>query len=105
MSLSVDTTVSQITVQGNPVTYVGGATLPNTGGSNSNLNTTDVGGSQNLVITYSCSFSGHKITLTDSLGTITCQNTGVGTNITMSFPTTNISNISLVTILVEDGTC
>jgi hypothetical protein len=105
MSLSVDTTISQITVQGNPVTYVGGATLPNTGGSNSNLNTTDVGGSQNLVITYSCTFSGHKITLTDSLGTITCQNTGVGTNITMSFPTTNISNISLVTILVEDGTC
>jgi len=105
MSLSVDTTVSQITVQGNPVTYVGGATLPNTGGSNSNLNTTDIGGSQNLVITYSCSFSGHKITLTDSIGTITCQNTGVGTNITMSFPTTNISNLSLVTILVEDGTC
>jgi hypothetical protein len=105
MSLSVDTTISQISVQGNNVTYVSGATLPNTGGSNSNLNTTDVGGSQNLVITYSCTFSGHKITLTDSIGNITCQNTSVGSNITMSFPTTNISNISVVNILVEDGTC
>ncbi len=35
MSLSVDTTISQITVNGAPVTYISGATLPNTGGSNS----------------------------------------------------------------------
>jgi len=105
MSLSVDTTISQITVNGAPVTYISGATLPNTGGSNSNLNTTEYGSSQNLVITYSCTFSGHKITLTDSVGTVTCQNTGVGTNITMSFPTTNISSLSQMTILVEDGTC
>jgi hypothetical protein len=105
MSLSLDTTVSDISVQGVPASYASGTPLPNTGGGNTNLTTLEVGGTQTVVITYSCTFGGHKITLIDSLGTITCQNTGIGSNITMTFLNVNIDNITAVQIIAEDGTC
>lgn len=105
MSLSLDTTVSDISVQGSPASYVSGVPLPNTGGGNTNLNTVEVGGAQTVVITYTCTFGGHKITLIDSLGTVTCQNTSIGSGITMTFINANINNITAVQILAEDGTC
>ena len=105
MSLSLDTTVSGISVQGSPASYVSGVPLPNTGGGNTNLNTVEVGGAQTVVITYTCTFSGHKITLIDSLGTVTCQNTSIGSGITMTFINANINNITAVQIIAEDGTC
>jgi hypothetical protein len=105
MSLSLDTTVSGISVQGSPASYVGGVPLPNTGGGNTNLNTVEVGGAQTVVITYTCTFGGHKITLIDSLGTVTCQNTSIGSGITMTFINANINNITAVQIIAEDGTC
>ena len=96
MSLSLDTTVSDISVQGSPASYVSGVPLPNTGGGNTNLNTVEVGGAQTVVITYTCTFGGHKITLIDSLGTVTCQNTSIGSGITMTFINANINNITAV---------
>jgi hypothetical protein len=105
MSLSLDTTVSGISVQGSPASYVSGVPLPNTGGGNTNLNTVEVGGAQTVVITYTCTFGGHKITLIDSLGTVTCQNTSIGSGITMTFINANINNITAVQIIAEDGTC
>ena len=105
MSLSLDTTVSDISVQGSPASYVSGVPLPNTGGGNTNLNTVEVGGAQTVVITYTCTFGGHKITLIDSLGTVTCQNTSIGSGITMTFINANINNITAVQIIAEDGTC
>jgi len=105
MSLSLDTTVSNISVQGSPASYVSGVPLPNTGGGNTNLNTVEVGGAQTVVITYTCTFGGHKITLIDSLGTVTCQNTSIGSGITMTFINANINNITAVQIIAEDGTC
>ena len=105
MSVSLDTTVSDISVQGVPAAYASGTPLPNTGGGNTNLTTSEVGGAQTVVVTYSCTFGGHKITLIDSLGTVTCQNTGIGSNITMTFLNVNIDNITTVQIIAEDGSC
>ena len=99
---SLDISISSVTVNG-VATTVSGGVLPNTTGNGTNLSTTQVG-VYDVVVFYSSSVTGQKITLTGSGGSPTCQGTLTGSN-SMTFVGVNVATFSNVLIQAEDGTC
>lgn len=102
---SVDVAVTNVVYNGSSPTYLGGQPLPNTTGNGTDLWFGFIGAYLTLDVSWSASVAGQHITVTDSLGTVQCQNiVGVGSG-TLSFTNVYFDGTNVVIIDVQDGTC
>jgi hypothetical protein len=102
ISLDIAMDLFNITVNGVGVTNVTGVD-PNTPGNGGSVDTNQIG-TYDIVLTYSCSIPGQKITLYDSNTTYYCNNTSTGFN-SMTFSSVVIDGAMNLLLTAEDGTC
>jgi hypothetical protein len=91
-----------ITVNGVGVTNITGVD-PNTSGNGGTVDTDQIG-TYDVVLTYSCSIPGQKITLVDSNFNYYCNNASTGFN-SMTFYGVVINSSVNPIITAEDGSC
>jgi uncharacterized delta-60 repeat protein len=104
---SLDITVSNVYVEGNPAIYLGGV-YPNTPGNGTALaapcSAYTFPNYYTLLLQKSSGVSGQKITVIDSNGASQCQTFGSGTA-ELVFTNVYMSCTNHITIDAEDGTC
>jgi hypothetical protein len=94
--------LSNMTVNGVNVTNVSGVD-PNTSGNGGSVDTNQIG-TYDIVLTYTATTAGQRITLYDSNTTYYCNNTSTGFN-SMTFYGAVINSSVNPVITAEDGTC
>ena len=101
-SLDIEMDLSNMTVNGVGVTNVSGVD-PNTSGNGGSVETNQLG-TYDIVLTYTATTGGQKITLVDSNGTTYCNNTSTGFN-SMTFSGVVINSATNPVLTAEDGSC
>ena len=76
---------------------------PNTSGNGGSVDTNQIG-TYNIVLTYTATTAGQKITLVDSDSVAYCNNTSTGFN-SMTFSSVAIDGAMNLLLTAEDGTC
>jgi hypothetical protein len=102
MSLDIEMDLSNMTVNGVNVTNVSGVD-PNTSGNGGSVDTNQIG-TYDIVLTYTATTAGQRITLYDSNTTYYCNNTSTGFN-SMTFSNVVIDGAMNLLLTAEDGTC
>ena len=100
---SLDVPITDMTINGETVTFVGGSNFTITAGNNGSFSSTELG-TQTVIIYYSAHTSGQNIAFTDSDSTVSCQNLSGGAG---SFTISNavIDAGTTIYVTVSDGAC
>ena len=100
---SLDVPITDMTINGVSVTFVGGSNFTITAGNNGSFSSTQTG-TQTVIIYYGGHTSGQNIAFTDSDSTVSCQNLNGSAG---SFTISNaiITGGTTIYVTVSDGTC
>jgi hypothetical protein len=104
---SLDIGVSYVQIGATTLQLWGGI-LPNTTGNGTTLRVplgVTIPSYYDITINYGASVAGQKITFTDSTSTLYCQNTNVGSGLSMVFYGVYVDSNVYCIISAEDGTC
>jgi len=100
---SLDINISTISVNSLLPSVLGG-TLPNTPGNGTNLGYSLSTGTYTIIVYYSASITGQRISVNSPTTGYTCQNTSTGSG-SLTFTGIGFDGLTPVTVFAEDGTC
>jgi hypothetical protein len=100
---SLDVPITDMTINGETVTFVGGSNFTITAGNNGSFSSTELG-TQTVIIYYGGHISGQNIAFTDSDNTVSCQDlSGAAGSFTISSAV--ITGGTTIYVTVSDGAC
>ena len=100
---SLDVPITDMTINGESVTFVGGSNFTITAGNNGSFSSTEIG-TQTVIIYYGGHTSGQNIAFTDSDSTVSCQNLN-GSAGSFTISDAIITGGTTIYVTVSDGTC